>query len=93
MSEKKTAIVTGGSRGIGRAICIDLAGRDYYVVVNYRSNDEAAEETLALMRSAGGEGELCRFDVADREEAEARLESLLDRLESVEVLVNNAGEC
>ncbi len=91
MSEKKVAIVTGGSRGIGRAICVDLAGRGYYVVVNYRSNDAAAEEALSMIRSAGGDGELCRFDVADREETEAKLEPLLERLDSVEALVNNAG--
>jgi len=54
--EKKVAIVTGGSRGIGRAIVLELAADGYYVVANYRSNDAAAEETLALIRARGGDG-------------------------------------
>jgi 3-oxoacyl-[acyl-carrier protein] reductase len=61
----KCALVTGGSRGIGRAICIKLASMGYWVVINYRSNEAEANATLATIRSNGGDGELLRFDVAD----------------------------
>ena len=63
----KYALVTGGSRGIGRAVAVRLAAMGYGVIVNYLSNTAAAEETLDLIRKAGGEGELLPFDVADRE--------------------------
>ena len=58
---KQVALVTGGSRGIGRAICLELAGKGAYVAVNFRSRKEAAEETLALIRQAGGDGRNARF--------------------------------
>ena len=63
----KVAIVTGGSRGIGRAICVALARAGAKVVVNYAGNEDAAAETLRLVREAGSDGELARFDVADPE--------------------------
>jgi len=56
MSDRKVAIVTGGARGIGRAIALELAGAGYYIVVNYRSNDEAAAETLHRIRAGDGDG-------------------------------------
>lgn len=91
MSDRKVAIVTGGARGIGRAICLELAGAGYYLVVNYRSNDEAAAETLRMIRAGGGEGELARFDVRDAEAASGCLQDILSRFKNVEILVNNAG--
>jgi 3-oxoacyl-[acyl-carrier protein] reductase len=91
VTEKAAAIVTGGSRGIGRAICLELARAGFYVVVNYRSNDQAAEELLALIESEGGQGELVPFDVADADQSKDILGPLLERLDRVEVLVNNAG--
>ena len=54
----RIALVTGGSRGIGRAICLELAGDGCYTIVNYRSDDQAAEETMRLIRENGGEGEI-----------------------------------
>ncbi len=88
-----TALVTGGSRGIGRAVCVELARRGYYVIVNYVSNEAKAEETLALLREAGGDGELLKFDVADRTGTAAALEGWMAAHpgEYVAVLVNNAG--
>ena len=86
-----TALVTGGSRGIGRAISVELAKSGYFVIVNYKSNAEAAEETLRLIRDAGGEGEALPFDVSDAESSENALEIIFDRFEPVEILVNNAG--
>lgn len=87
----KIAIVTGGSRGIGRAIAVELARDGCYVIVNYRSNDEAAEETLRLMKSAGGDGELARFDVADTAGAEKAVNDIISRFPRIDILVNNAG--
>jgi len=87
------AMVTGGSRGIGRAVCTRLAGMGYIVIVNYVSNDAAAEETLKAIEEAGGQGELMKFDVADLEASKAAIEGWQERHpdEYVEVLVNNAG--
>jgi 3-oxoacyl-[acyl-carrier protein] reductase len=88
----QVALVTGGSRGIGRAICLELAKRGAYVVVNFRSNKGAAEETLELIRQAGGGGETAGFDVANAEETGMQIEKLLIRHEAIDILVNNAGE-
>jgi 3-oxoacyl-[acyl-carrier protein] reductase len=89
--ERKTAIVTGGSRGIGRAVAVELARAGHYVVVNYRGNDTAAAETLQLIREAGGDGETAAFDVSDPAACEAALDDIFSRIETIEVLVNNAG--
>ena len=87
------ALVTGGSRGIGRAICIKLASMGYYVIINYKGGLQKAEETLEMIKAAGGNGELLQFDVANREEVSAVLngwmEANTDKI--IEVLVNNAG--
>lgn len=89
----KCALVTGGSRGIGRAICLKLSGMGYYILVNYKGNEQEANKTLALMQEKGGSGELMRFDVSDREDIQKVLggwiESNQEKL--IEVLVNNAG--
>src|ERR1035437_7568976 len=89
----KTALVTGGSRGIGRAICIKLAAMGYYVLVNYKSNLHQAETTLAKIREIGGEGELLKFDVADRDQIKKTLGNwiIANTERYVEILVNNAG--
>jgi 3-oxoacyl-[acyl-carrier protein] reductase len=91
MREQQIAIVTGGSRGIGRAIAVDLAAHGYQMVITYKSNDEAAAETLRLIRKAGGNGEAVKFDVGNTAEAEGAMNDLLGRLERIDVLVNNAG--
>jgi 3-oxoacyl-[acyl-carrier protein] reductase len=91
MTDQKTAIVTGGSRGIGRAISLELAMNGYYVVINYRSNDKAASETLDLIESNKGNGELIKFDVGDYEQTQRCVKDIYSRLGNIEVLVNNAG--
>jgi 3-oxoacyl-[acyl-carrier protein] reductase len=91
MDERKIAVVTGGSRGIGRAIAVDLAANGYRMVITYKANDEAAAETLRLIREAGGNGEAVKFDVGNAAEAEGAINDLLGRLERIDVLVNNAG--
>ena len=89
----KYALVTGGSRGIGRAICIKLAEMGYYILINYQSNQTEAEKTLAMLQEKGSDGELMRFDVSNLAEVEAALEkwSGSHAGEYIEVLVNNAG--
>jgi len=89
----KFALVTGGSRGIGRAVALRLAKQGYTILINYQSNDAAAEETLALVREAGSDGELLKFDVSNREETTAALDKWQSAHpeEYIEVLVNNAG--
>ena len=89
----KIALVTGGSRGIGRAICVKLAESGYFVLINYQSNKEAALETLAAVKEKGSDGELLMFDVADETQVQAVLGTWLDNHKEnpVEILVNNAG--
>lgn len=89
---KEIALVTGGSRGIGRAICLEMGKRGAHVVVNYRANRKAAEETLELVQKAGGTGETVCFDVSNQEETERNIDTLLARHETIDILVNNAGE-
>jgi 3-oxoacyl-[acyl-carrier protein] reductase len=87
------ALVTGGSRGIGRAICVKLARMGYYVMINYQSNQEAAGETLQMVRDAGGDGEIMKFDISSQEEVELALGQWQAAHEGayIRVLVNNAG--
>jgi 3-oxoacyl-[acyl-carrier protein] reductase len=91
MKEESVALVTGGSRGIGRAIALELSEAGYLVVITYKSNDTAAEETLAIIRSKGGRGEKARFDVADSAEAARQMDEIISRHKDISVLVNNAG--
>ncbi len=87
----KTAVVTGGSRGIGREIAIGLAARGAYVHVNYVSRADAAEETIALLQQAGGDGAVMQCDVADFSATQEAMKELISRAGSVDILVNNAG--
>jgi 3-oxoacyl-[acyl-carrier protein] reductase len=89
----KYALVTGGSRGIGRAVCVKLAEMGYYVLINYQSNQTEAEKTLAMLQEKGSNGELMRFDVSNQAEVEAALDSWTGSHtgEYIEILVNNAG--
>lgn len=89
----KCALVTGGSRGIGRAVCIKLAAMDYYVLVNYKSNSEEAEKTLSLLREKGGNGEPLKFDVGNKEQVTQVLGGWIEKNagNNIDVLVNNAG--
>jgi 3-oxoacyl-[acyl-carrier protein] reductase len=89
----KVALVTGGSRGIGKAICIKLASLGYYVLINYQSNRQAAEETLTEIKSAGSNGEIMMFDVADESQVQSVLGAWIEnhKEDPIEILVNNAG--
>lgn len=89
----KYALVTGGSRGIGRAICVKLAAMGHPVIINYQSNKEAAEETKQLIETAGGKAELMPFNVTDSEEVDAAIEGwqAAHPEDYIGILVNNAG--
>jgi 3-oxoacyl-[acyl-carrier protein] reductase len=89
----KFALVTGGSRGIGRAVCVTLAEMGYHILINYQSNEEEAARTLALIREKGSDGELLKFNVSSPDEVNAALEGWLqnNKDKTIDVLVNNAG--
>lgn len=89
----KYALVTGGSRGIGRAISVKLVGLGYNVIVNYKTNEQEALRTLELIAEAGGTGEIMPFDVSDNQMVEAAINKWTaeHKDEYIEVLVNNAG--
>lgn len=87
------ALVTGGSRGIGRAICVKLAAMGYPVIINYKGNEAAAQETAALVRAQGQEAVLLAFDVADKAAVDNILGGWMQEQKDsvIEILVNNAG--
>lgn len=90
----KTALITGGSRGIGRAICIKLAEEsDYHILINYNSNEAAATETLKDVQELGRTGEIIKFNVADAQDVKENLDSWQEKNKDgiIEVIVNNAG--
>jgi 3-oxoacyl-[acyl-carrier protein] reductase len=86
----QVALVTGGSRGIGRATVLALGRRGAYVFVNYRGNQAAADESLTRL-SEFGSGELCQFDVTDEEQIDLAVKKIVDRHHKIDILVNNAG--
>jgi len=89
----KYALVTGGSRGIGRAVCVKLAFMGYHVLINYKVNETEALTTLKQLQQSGSDGTLLCYDVADNEAAEKALGEWQDAHpdDYIEVLVNNAG--
>lgn len=89
--EGKVAVVTGGSRGIGRAICIRLASMGALVYINYVSRSSAAEETQKLIQEAGNKAEVICFDVALSEDVTNAFKTILADAGSIDILVNNAG--
>lgn len=90
-SQKPAALVTGGSKGIGRAICVELARSGYEVIVNFLADEAGARETLALVEAQGGRGLCLGFDVADYDATQQAMEKIFAAYPTVEVLVNNAG--
>ncbi len=90
-SDERVAIVTGGSKGIGRAISVELAKDGYHIIINYKSDDKAAAETLEMIRNNGADGETIKFDVSNFEETRNAINDVAGRLNNIEVLVNNAG--
>lgn len=89
--EGRVALVTGGGRGIGRAIAVRLAKGGTRVAVSYRSNEASAHETAEMVREAGAECEIFKGDVASQEDVEALMKGVGEAFGPVEILVNNAG--
>lgn len=89
--EGKIAVVTGGSRGIGRAICLRLGALGAHVFVNYASSEGAAREVVDEIAAAGGSAELCPFDVSDSEAASSAIKAIIKEKGAVHILINNAG--
>ncbi|HEX9649910.1 MAG TPA: 3-oxoacyl-ACP reductase FabG [Cyclobacteriaceae bacterium] len=89
----KYALVTGGSRGIGKAICVKLAEEGFLILINYKSNEIEAKKTLNLVKEKGADGELLQFDVSKKEEVDEKLGGWIEANpgKEIEVLVNNAG--
>jgi len=89
----KYALITGGSRGIGRAIALRIAKQGYHVIINYRSNTDAANEVVKMIEEDGGEASLLKFDVSKKDEVRKVLSNWHETNEGacVEILVNNAG--
>lgn len=89
----KCALVTGGSRGIGRAICVKLGSLGYHVLINFRSNSAEADQTLSLIHHNKGTGELLPFDVSSKKDISETLGLWTEdhKEDHIEVLVNNAG--
>jgi len=90
-SKKRVALVTGASRGIGRSIAVALAKQGCFVIINYSSSPEAAQETLNEVRDVGGDGEVLKFAVQDSEAVENAFDGIKSRHGQLDILVNNAG--
>src|SRR5688572_20014879 len=89
----KYALVTGGSRGIGRSICIKLAEQGYSILINFKSNEAEAKKTAEMVREKNVQAELLRFDVSNKNDVETVLGAWVEKNKEtpVEVLINNAG--
>jgi 3-oxoacyl-[acyl-carrier protein] reductase len=85
------ALVTGASRGIGRAIAVELGKLGARVMINYAANKEAADETLRQLTECGGAAELVPFDVSDERQVDAEVKKIVDRHKKIDIVVNNAG--
>lgn len=91
MADEKVALITGGSRGIGKACALELAKTGYNVVINYVGNEEAANQTVSELKALGVEAYAARFDVTNKEAVEAGVSQVMEKFGRIDVLVNNAG--
>ena len=89
--KESVALVTGGGRGIGRAICLELARQGAAVAVNYAGSEQAARETAEACRALGAQAEIFQADVSDPAACEALVKAVKDRFGKLDILVNNAG--
>lgn len=89
--DNKLALVTGGSRGIGKAIALKLAAAGYNIVINYAGNTEAATKTVEEIKALGAEAEAYKFNVSDKIETEENIAKIIEKYQRIDILVNNAG--
>lgn len=91
MTDKKVALVTGGSRGIGRACALELAAAGCDVVINYAGNVDAANKTVEELKALGSNSEAVKFDVSNQAEVDEAIAKIIEKYGRIDVLVNNAG--
>lgn len=91
MADKKVALITGGSRGIGKACALELAHAGFDVVINYVGNDEAANTTVSELKALGSNSYAAKFDVTNKDAVEAGVAQVIEKYSKIDVLVNNAG--
>ena len=91
MTDKKVALVTGGSRGIGKACALELAKAGCDVVINYAGNSEAAEKTVEELKALGSNSESYKFDVSNQVEVDENIAKIIEKYGRIDILVNNAG--
>lgn len=91
MADRKVALVTGGSRGIGRGCALELARAGYDIAINFAGNEEAANKTVEDIKALGVDAEAFKFDVSDKDAADNGVAKVLERFGRIDVLVNNAG--
>lgn len=91
MSDRKVALVTGGSRGIGRGCALELARAGYDIAINFAGNEEAANKTVEDIKALGVDAEAFKFDVSDKDAADNGVAKVLERFGRIDILVNNAG--
>ena len=90
-NEKKLAVVTGGSRGIGKECALELAKAGYDIVITYAGNDEAANKTIGELKALNVEAEAYKFDVSNSEQCKENIAKILEKHGQIDALVNNAG--
>src|SRR5574344_668563 len=91
MADNKIALVTGGSRGIGKATALELARAGYTVIINYAGNVDAANKTVEEIKALGVDGEAFKFDVSNQEEVNENIAKIIEKYGRIDILVNNAG--
>ena len=87
---EKVALVTGASKGIGRAICVELAKCGYHIIVNYKSDDEGASQTLDMVKKEGSDGRALRFDVANYDETQNAMDDIKKNYATIDALINHS---
>ncbi len=91
MEDKKVALITGGSRGIGKACALELAKAGCDVIINYAGNEEAANKTVEELKALGSNAKAIKFDVSNQELVENAIKQIIDEYKKIDILVNNAG--
>lgn len=91
MTDKKVALITGASRGIGKAVALELAKAGCDIIVNYAGNSETAEKTVEEIKGLGVNSEAFKFDVSNQEEVSTSIAKILEKYGKIDILVNNAG--
>tara|TARA_B100000686_G_scaffold121219_2_gene128272 strand:+ start:10417 stop:11157 length:741 start_codon:yes stop_codon:yes gene_type:complete len=91
MLNGKVALITGGSRGIGKSVSIELAKAGAIVIINYANSESSAKEVLNIVEESGGTGEMLQFNVSDTIVVEEKIKYILEKYEKIDILVNNAG--